>query len=264
MILIMVSSTPNPNTAVKAKRGAMRTHPAPALPRLVISVTQAIIDAGERASSRHCMLSEAVTAAVPYAVNVDSDLATIRFSDWDRGLRYVYETPVYVREAIYAFDRGEHVPPFSFHLRRGWVVAAHKRDDVSARMPLASWLALKSEVKAARQKRGVSWKTVAAETGMRVTTLKTYLTRGAHLPGASVARKIEAWVSTNTGQKAAPHVHSRAASVRGPAQFRRDVTGKALPQIVGGRAPPVGSRFRQFGLRAFVRQPRPVTVEGER
>ena len=254
----MVSS-PKPNTALKAKHGGMRTYRAPTSPKLVITVTQEIINTAERASSRYCMVSAAVAAVVPYAVNIDSDLATIRFTDPDKGLRYAYQTPLYVRDAIYAFDRGEHVPPFSFHLRGagGWVVAAHKRKNDAGRMALADWQTLKAQTKALRKQRGIRWKEAAAEIGVPVKTLTTYLTDDDRLPGVAPVRKIETWLSTQTGQKPALAVKSRAHTVRGPAQLRRDVTGKSTPQIVGGRAPPVGARFRQFGLRAFVRKPRP-------
>jgi hypothetical protein len=55
-----------------------------------IPVPREIIDGAHQAVSRHCMISDAVAAFIPHAVNVISDAMTTRWTDQDRGLRDVF------------------------------------------------------------------------------------------------------------------------------------------------------------------------------
>lgn len=251
------SSAPAGNPTPAEKRVG-RTKRVPTSPRVTVTVTREIIDASERANSHHCMVSEALVRAVPYARNPISDLATIRFTDADRGLRYTYQTPLSVRDAIFMFDNGDHVEPFSFNLRGGWVTAVHQ-SGAQERMPLAAWEALKTEVKTLRRKRKIEWKEAADEIGIHAPTLTTIFKHEEKLPGTANVDKIEAWVLRQTGGKPASRVKTQTHTVAGPARMRSR-TSTRPPEIVGGHAPPLGAgRYRQFGLRAFVRKPRPVS-----
>jgi len=91
----------------------------PPAPRVRAKVTKKIIATSVPADSGHCMLADAVAAAVPWARFVSADLQTIRFSDPARGLRYVYLTPRSAQQALIMFDQGQHPEPFSFELRAG-------------------------------------------------------------------------------------------------------------------------------------------------
>jgi hypothetical protein len=94
----------------------------PKAPRVAVQVTREIIDSAEQRDSSHCMIAEAVKAAVPGAAKVSVDLQTIRFTDPQRRLRYVYLTPRQAQLALVAFDQGLHTDPFSMTLRGAQVL----------------------------------------------------------------------------------------------------------------------------------------------
>ena len=87
-----------------------------------VQVTQEIIDLAVRRSSTHCMISDAVTAAIPDARNVLSDTQSIRYSNPKTGKRYVYLTPRKAMEALIAFDYGQAPEPFTLVLRNPQIV----------------------------------------------------------------------------------------------------------------------------------------------
>lgn len=87
-----------------------------ASPRVRVHVTQEIIDASTRRDSSHCMIADAIKAAVPEAAYVSVDLATIRFTDLNAGCRYVYLTPRHAQSALLAFDQGKKPEPFTVQL----------------------------------------------------------------------------------------------------------------------------------------------------
>jgi hypothetical protein len=93
-------------------------------PRVKVEVTQAIIDAaivhGQR-DSRHCMISEAVQRAFPGAAMVSTDLATVRFSEPAKHLRYTYMTPRVAQVQLVKFDQGVKPEPFEFTLKHAHV-----------------------------------------------------------------------------------------------------------------------------------------------
>lgn len=106
-------------------------------PRVVLEVTESILEAAKVRDSGHCMLAEALKAAVPTASRVSVDLATIRFTDIARGRRYVYLTPRVAQEALVDFDQGEAMEPFSVILSRAAMVVAvrNKRGKVKGKAP---------------------------------------------------------------------------------------------------------------------------------
>src|SRR5688572_22178065 len=89
------------NTA-DAPRAPSRT---PRAPRVIVNVTQEMIDRSMVKDSSHCMIAETVRAAVPSAQYVAVDIQTIRFSDPKRRLRYTYLTPRIAQVPIVQFDQ---------------------------------------------------------------------------------------------------------------------------------------------------------------
>ncbi|MHC5072002.1 MAG: hypothetical protein ACYTGO_16115, partial [Planctomycetota bacterium] len=61
--------------------------------------------------------AQAVKAAHPKARRVSVDLQAIRFSDWEKGLRFFYLTPRVVQVALLRMDHGQPVEPFAFNLK---------------------------------------------------------------------------------------------------------------------------------------------------
>lgn len=99
-----------------------RKQPRPGSPRIVVEVTKEIIERAEQRDSSHCMLAEALKAAVPGAQRVSVDLQTIRYTDPQRRLRFVFLTPRQGQLALVGFDQGMHTDPFTMHLRGAQVV----------------------------------------------------------------------------------------------------------------------------------------------
>lgn len=91
-----------------------------------IEVTEEIIRLAVRRSSTHCMISDAVSAAIPDARNVLSDTQSIRYSNPKTGKRYVYLTPRKAMEALIAFDYGQVPAPFTLILRNPQIVPIRK------------------------------------------------------------------------------------------------------------------------------------------
>lgn len=92
-------------------------------PRLDIPITQDVIDSAQRRDSSHCMIADAIQAAVPNARFISVDLATIRFSDLVAGKRYIYLTPRPAQEALLDFDQGKKSEPFAIRLQGAHVLA---------------------------------------------------------------------------------------------------------------------------------------------
>lgn len=90
-------------------------------PKVHVEVTQTLIDEAVRADSGHCMIAEAVKAAVPGARSVSVDLQTVRFTDPKLPRRYVYLTPRRGQVALVNWDQGRKPEPFELNLRGGSV-----------------------------------------------------------------------------------------------------------------------------------------------
>jgi hypothetical protein len=93
-------------------------------PKVRVVVSTETITRGTVADSRICMIAEALKEAVPVATHVSVDVATTRFTDPTKGLRYVYLTPFTAQMALLAFDEGRVPTAFSFTLRNAHVSAA--------------------------------------------------------------------------------------------------------------------------------------------
>lgn len=90
-----------------------------------IAVTQEIIDNSTRNQSRHCMVADAMKAAIPDASRIIVDLNTIRLT-MKNGHRWAYITPNKVGNYIVAFDAGETIEPFTFVLNDQMRVAIRR------------------------------------------------------------------------------------------------------------------------------------------
>jgi hypothetical protein len=91
-------------------------------PKLVINVTQNVIDQSIPKDSGHCMVADAIAARLPRARFISVDLATIRFSDPLAGRRFVYLTPRSVQQALLDFDQGDKPAPFRFTIEHAHVL----------------------------------------------------------------------------------------------------------------------------------------------
>jgi hypothetical protein len=87
-------------------------------PEASVFVTQEDIDKAIPQDSSHCMIADAIKRSVPGAARVSVDLATIRWTDPEKNLRYTYLTPRLAQGPLLAFDKGERPEPFSFNLTR--------------------------------------------------------------------------------------------------------------------------------------------------
>lgn len=109
----------------------------PRSPKLKLNVTREIIDAAIPRDSNHCMIAEALKEAFPRARGVSVDLATIRFSDRGKKLRYVYLTPRVVQAALVNFDQQRVPDPFSFVLRGGQVTFIRPSSEHGQHRPMS-------------------------------------------------------------------------------------------------------------------------------
>jgi len=227
-----------------------KTKSAPRSPQVTIEITQAILDEAIPRDSKHCMVAETISKTIPNARNVLVDTSTIRWSDPDKGLRYTYLTPGVVRDAIFKFDFGRKIEPFSFTLRGAWVSSA-RWIGPNKRISLAGWATVKDRIKKIRSERKLDWEAIAAEIDMPASTLKARMS-DADMPSAATAERVEAWLLKQTGEEPASRVKSQADKVAGPVRLRTP-KGRQEPELIGGRPPstPANMVRRQFGIRAF-------------
>jgi hypothetical protein len=94
-----------------------------------ISVGDTHIAESLQRSSSACAVAEALREQIPNAVHVSVDLATIRWTDRVKQLRYVALTPMCAQELIVNFDQGERekLQPISFDLRPVMIARAGAR-----------------------------------------------------------------------------------------------------------------------------------------
>lgn len=88
--------------------------------RTKIPVDEDLIEAGIKKDATYCIIAEAVRRALPEATGIRVDLATIRWSDPDKGVRYIYLTPLAAQQMIVDFDQGygtDRLKPFMMRLK---------------------------------------------------------------------------------------------------------------------------------------------------
>lgn len=91
-------------------------------PRIWVDLTPEVIAAGIKRDSSHCMIAESIRASYPAARAIGVDLATIRFTDPPKGLRYIYITPRALQVHLVRFDQGMTIPPVRALLTHAHVV----------------------------------------------------------------------------------------------------------------------------------------------
>lgn len=213
--------------------------------RVDVEVTPEVIKTAVEGDSGHCMIADAVKAAVPNARNISVDLQTIRFSDPVKRMRYVYLTPRMAQLALVDFDGGEKPEPFTFRLDRAHIVAmkdpgAAKDPKRTAMTPAKTRALAKARASRAQERQA---------------------------PQTPAERRNE----VKRGERAAIN----ADKLRGKGQIVDHGDEGHVPSVVGGKVPPIGplasgsigrerkshkksretpvSRRRQFGLRALER-----------
>lgn len=83
---------------------------------IVLDITEEIINLALPRDSSHCVIADALKAAVPEARFVSVDLQTIRWTDPATGRRYIYLTPAPLQRLLVNFDQGERPEPFAARL----------------------------------------------------------------------------------------------------------------------------------------------------
>jgi hypothetical protein len=225
---------------------------APKSPSVTVVLTQEKIDQAVRRDSQHCWISETIAETIPNTANVETDTATIRWTDPDKGLRYIYLTPQEVRNAIYRFDEGLPIQAFSFHLRFAQVRGVRRKDGAKKRMTVENWQKIKRQIRKISSEKGLKMTAIAEEMKIAYGTLQARL-HDNHVPTEANIDKIEKWVLKHTGEKPAPRVKSQADRASGPGRLRswNPKKGKEA-EIIGGAHPAragVNLRLRQHGLR---------------
>jgi len=100
-------------------------------PNLHVEVTQEFIDSAIRKHSSHCMVADAIRDQYPQYTHVAVNRQMIGISDKEKGLRYIYLTPIEVGSHIYTWDdTDEIINPFTFQLKgsKAIIVKAGHRD----------------------------------------------------------------------------------------------------------------------------------------
>lgn len=96
-------------------------------PRFQVSVSKKTIDAAKPGDAAHCMIARGLRDAYPSARWVLVDLQSIRFTDRDKGFRYIYMTPRSVQRRLIDFEQGTKPAPFAFLLAEGHARAIFKK-----------------------------------------------------------------------------------------------------------------------------------------
>lgn len=93
--------------------------------RIIFDITEEVITAGMQRNSIYCPIAETVRRTIPVATAIRVDLATVRWTDPVKRLRYIYLTPIAAQQFIVDYDRGygkDRVKPFKMRLRDGHII----------------------------------------------------------------------------------------------------------------------------------------------
>lgn len=96
-------------------------------PKLDFAVSAEMIATAIPEDSAHCMIADALKAAMPEARSVSVDLATIRFTDPKNGRRYIYLTPIPAQAALLDFDQGRAPEPFTIRAYAAQIVEPREK-----------------------------------------------------------------------------------------------------------------------------------------
>jgi hypothetical protein len=95
--------------------------------RFNVTITEQDIERAHRDNSYKCVVAQALARTIPSAANIEVDTQTIRFTIG--GERRIYLTPYAVQGYVIAFDAGDPIEPFRFHLRNPRRVSRNVRTE---------------------------------------------------------------------------------------------------------------------------------------
>ena len=97
----------------------MKTQDGTVTTELRFEITQENYDRAITENSGSCLVADAIQEKYPQFSNVKVDVATVRFTDKEHGVRYVYLTPPSVSDTLLFFDQGwkEETLPKTLRLR---------------------------------------------------------------------------------------------------------------------------------------------------
>jgi len=75
-------------------------------PVLNLTITEANREQARQSRSGGCLIADAIKAQYPHLTGIAVDMATIRFSDRERGERYIYLTPPSAQHMLLNYDAG--------------------------------------------------------------------------------------------------------------------------------------------------------------
>jgi hypothetical protein len=75
-------------------------------PSIVLKLTEEGRERALASNSGGCLIADAIKEQYPAFIRVSVDMATIAFTDPERGVRYTYLTPPAAQHALLAFDQG--------------------------------------------------------------------------------------------------------------------------------------------------------------
>lgn len=221
--------------------------------RLTIPITQERIDESIRRSSAHCMLSEAIRDKYPQLRNVLSDLATIRYTDPKRQLRFIHLTPRNAQLALIDFDAGAKIEPFTIVLEKQAVqvipIVTRPRAMATEPETVIADLEQKSIEAAETAKTKTAIASQLAANGQRSKAAKDRLD-AAKQEAIQASSKANTLADQLVAAKTPKKKRNKARLVAGAGGSKREI-----PTIVGGSSPPIGNlaRVRAYGLRTMTR-----------
>jgi hypothetical protein len=86
-------------------------------PILDLSITDEVWEKAKQASSGGCLIADAIKRQYPHLTGIVVDMATIRASDSEKGLRYTWLTPPIGQHLLLSYDQGWSQP--TDHVRTG-------------------------------------------------------------------------------------------------------------------------------------------------
>jgi hypothetical protein len=104
-------------------------------PTLRITITETNWQHAVRSSSGTCLIADAIKEQYPQLSAVQVDMTTVRATDRERGVRYVYLTPEPAQLTLVHFDQGWKQPPPDLVIKRAvqvFPITRHKTGPYSA------------------------------------------------------------------------------------------------------------------------------------
>lgn len=92
-----------------------KKHPSPTL---VVDITEDQWERAVASNSGGCLISDAIRKQYPHLSAISTDMATIRASDRQKGIRYIYLTPPDAQHLLLSFDQGWPQPTQRLTIRR--------------------------------------------------------------------------------------------------------------------------------------------------